>query len=59
MWIDDSSPAFSGSSSGKFVGLDLLAPLYLGGVPGGRGVGGAAEKDTGLENGFVGGLRLQ
>ena len=50
MWIDDSSPAVRGSSAGKFVGLDLLAPFYLGGVP--EGV--QAAKDTGLTNGFVG-----
>ncbi len=50
MWIDDSSPAVRGSSRGKFVGLDLLTPFYLGGVPNAVN----AARDTRLTNGFVG-----
>ena len=50
MWIDSSSPAVRGSSRGKFVGLDLLTPFYLGGVPDAVN----AAEDTDLTHGFVG-----
>ncbi len=55
MVIDSSSQSVLGSSPGKFKGLDLLTPFYLGGVPMGTGgVAAAAAADTGIGNGFVG-----
>ena len=41
-----------GSVGGRFQGLDVMTALYLGGVP--LDVAGAAERDTGIANGFVG-----
>ena len=37
---------------GRFQGLDVMTALYLGGVP--LDVAGAAARDTGIANGFVG-----
>lgn len=47
--IDDNIP-IRGSAEGRFEGLDLMTPLYLGGVPYHIN----AEKDTDLNNGFKG-----
>ena len=49
--IDDSAPVL-GSVGGRFQGLDVMTALYLGGVP--LDVAGAAARDTGIANGFVG-----
>ena len=49
--MDDSAPV-QGSVGGRFQGLDVMTALYLGGVP--LDVAGAAERDTGIANGFVG-----
>ncbi len=49
MVVDD-SPAVTGSVPGRFVGLDLGTPLYVGGVPSSVN----AAKDTYIDNGFVG-----
>ena len=50
MQIDANTPVL-GSVSGRFQGLDLTTPFYLGGTP--RSMSAAAE-DTGFDNGFVG-----
>jgi len=47
--VDGGAPA-RGLARGRFVGLDLAAPLYLGGWPSGV----PANDDTGIANGFVG-----
>ena len=49
MTIDDQM-AVKGSVAGRFEGLDLITPLYVGGVPSNVN----AERDTGISNGFVG-----
>lgn len=49
MTVDDEGP-FYGSVSGRFLGLDLLEPLYLGGVPNFRSI----HKLSGFSRGLVG-----
>ena len=44
------SGPFTGSVGGRFLGLDLLEPLYLGGVPNFRSI----HKLSGFNRGFVG-----
>ena len=49
MLVDEDGP-FTGSVSGRFLGLDLLEPLYLGGVPNFRSI----HKLSGFNRGCVG-----
>jgi hypothetical protein len=49
MWVDREGP-YSGTSQGKFLGLDLMQPLYLGAVPDFSKI----HKQAGFNTGFVG-----
>lgn len=49
MIIDDEN-AYHGAVGGRFVGLDLIEPLYVGGVPNFRSI----HKQAGFTRGFVG-----
>jgi hypothetical protein len=49
MIVNDGTPII-GSVSGRFQGLDLLTPLYLGSVPNMT----ALSKTVGIKKGFVG-----
>ena len=49
MIVNDGTPIV-GSVSGRFQGLDLLTPLYLGSVPNMT----ALSKTVGIKRGFVG-----
>ncbi|XP_031342212.1 basement membrane-specific heparan sulfate proteoglycan core protein isoform X8 [Photinus pyralis] len=49
MYVDGKGP-FTGVTDGKFVGLDLNEPLYIGGVPNFRDV----PAELQIESGFVG-----
>lgn len=46
----DSGPEIRGNSRGPMTGLDLRAPLYLGGVPDFRNI----SKANGFTSGFIG-----
>lgn len=50
MMVDDTDGPFYGSVGGRFLGLDLLEPLYLGGVPNFRSI----HKLSGFSRGMVG-----
>lgn len=49
MYVDGAGP-YRGTAAGRFQGLDLVEPLYLGGVPDFR----AIHRLTGHSQGFVG-----
>ncbi|KAK4879912.1 hypothetical protein RN001_008058 [Aquatica leii] len=49
MYVDGKGP-FVGVTEGKFIGLDLTEPLYLGGVPDFKEI----NSDLPIETGFVG-----
>lgn len=49
MIVDDGSP-ITGRSEGRFLGLDLVEPFYLGGVPSFNEV----HSETGFTTGFLG-----
>jgi len=49
MSVDGQGP-FTGSVSGRFLGLDLLEPLFIGGVPNFRSI----HRMAGFSRGFVG-----
>jgi len=49
MMVDDTDGPFYGSVGGRFLGLDLLEPLYLGGVPNFRSI----HKLSGFSRGMV------
>ena len=49
MIVNDQSP-YVGQAPGKFQGLDLLTPLYIGAVPDFRNI----HKQAGFSQGFVG-----
>jgi hypothetical protein len=49
MVVDDDQPIY-GSVTGRFIALDLLEPLYIGGVPNFKSI----HKQPGFFRGFVG-----
>lgn len=49
MYVDEAGP-YRGTAAGRFQGLDLVEPLYLGGVPDFRSI----HRLTGHSQGFVG-----
>lgn len=49
MYVDGAGP-YRGTAAGRFQGLDLVEPLYLGGVPDFK----AIHRLTGHSQGFVG-----
>lgn len=49
MYVDGAGP-YRGTAAGRFQGLDLIEPLYLGGVPDFRSI----HRLTGHSQGFVG-----
>ncbi|XP_046437149.1 basement membrane-specific heparan sulfate proteoglycan core protein-like isoform X37 [Daphnia pulex] len=50
MTVDEDGGTFHGSVTGRFLGLDLIEPLYIGGVPNIRSI----HKLAGFTRGFVG-----
>lgn len=50
MTVDEDGGTFHGSATGRFLGLDLIEPLYIGGVPNIRSI----HKLAGFSRGFVG-----
>jgi hypothetical protein len=51
MYVDGNGP-YSGTALGRFQGLDLVEPLYVGGVPDFRNI----HRLNGFTQGFVGRL---
>jgi hypothetical protein len=49
MYVDGEGP-YSGTALGRFQGLDLVEPLYVGGVPDFRSI----HRLNGFARGFVG-----
>jgi hypothetical protein len=49
MYVDGDGP-YSGTALGRFQGLDLVEPLYVGGVPDFRSI----HRLNGFTRGFVG-----
>ena len=48
--VVNNDPAVVGTSIGKFQGMDLISPLYLGGIPD----FGEIDPDSGFDRGFDG-----